>query len=103
MVATLYLPQHSQQVTSTEGLKLPAPPNYYAFVTEKVAALLGCTQEQVDVLDSGADYVAYSIFDSEGELNPEASLALATVSSNSFNLADEGRYLRGPILILTRS
>ena len=55
----------------------------------------------VDVLDSGPNYVAYSIFDSEEECNQAATVALAVASGHSYDAEAEDQLLRGPILLVT--
>ncbi|MGI4734142.1 MAG: hypothetical protein ACRYG7_03095 [Janthinobacterium lividum] len=57
----------------------------------------------IDVLASGPDYVAYSIFDYEGDVNPAAMAAVAEVSGMSFDSDDEDAVLQGPVLLVRRN
>ncbi|MBU6122274.1 hypothetical protein [Hymenobacter siberiensis] len=57
----------------------------------------------VDVLASGPDYVAFSIFDFEGEVNLAAMEAVAEISGHDFDAADEDQTLAGPVLIIYES
>ena len=66
-----------------------------------VPTLLGCVSELVDVLACGPSYVAYSIFDCEGEVNPAAMEAVAKASGVSFDLDDEDAILCGAVLVVT--
>lgn len=100
MIATLYLPQQPPQAVSIEGLSLPDPVTSFAQVTEQVSALLGCAPDLVDVLASGADYVAYSVFDSEESVNEAAMTAVAAVSGVVFDAEDDDTVLRGAVLVL---
>ena len=64
-----------------------------------MSGLLGCALELVDVLTSGPEYVAYSIFDSEWEANPTA-MVVATVSGGAFDSEDEDAVLCGAELVV---
>ena len=101
MHATLYLPQQPPQSVPTDGLMMPDPVTGFASVTAAVPALLGCAPVLVDVLACGPSYVAYSIFDCEGEVNPAAMEAVAKVSGVPFDLDDEDATLRCAVLIVT--
>ena len=103
MNATLYLPHLPPQAVSTEGLVLPNPVTGLVGVPAAVPPLLGCVPELVDMLASGPNYVAYSIFDCEGEVNQVAMEAVAAVSGVSFESDDEDAVLRGSVLIVTRN
>ena len=63
---------------------------------ERVAELLSCAKFLVDVLASGPDYVLYSVFDCEGELNP---IAMEVFTALTGEPCDDDP-LRGPILCL---
>jgi len=101
MVATLYIPHELPRIVPTEGLSLPAPPQHCAQVSHEVAALLGCAQGLVDVLDCGPGYAAYSIFDFEGDNNQLAMDALTAVSTHHYDVNDEEHTLQGPVLLVT--
>jgi hypothetical protein len=104
MLATLYIPGHSPQVVPVDGLRLPDATTGYAYVTEREAELLGCARGLVDVMDCSPDYVAYTIFDYEGDdVNLAATQALSRVSTHDFDLNDEEEHLRGPVLLVTRT
>jgi hypothetical protein len=102
MKATLYLPHETQLVASTNGLCLPDSETGFVQIPHVVSELLGCALGLVDVLASGPDYVAYSVFDCEGKANPTAMAAVAKVSGVSFDFDDEDALLRGPVLIVNR-
>ena len=99
--ATLFLPQQQPLAVSVDGLALPDPKSGFAAVTERIAELLGCAPDLVDVLASGADYVAYSVFDCEGPVNQAGMAAVAEVSGVAFEADDEDAVLRGPVLIVS--
>jgi hypothetical protein len=99
MYATLYVPQQSPQPISVEGLALPDPLSGLASIPERVPILLECTPGLVDVLVSNPRYVAYSIFDYEGEANCAAMAALTELTGVKFG-DDEDEILRGNVLIL---
>ena len=63
---------------------------------ERVAGLLGCAPNMVDVLATGNDYAMYSVFDCEGDVNPIAMEVFTVLTGVPCN--DEP--LRGPILCL---
>ena len=63
---------------------------------ERVAELLGCVKLLVDVLASGPDYVFYSVFDCEGEINANAMEVFTALTGEP---CDDDP-LRGPILVL---
>jgi hypothetical protein len=100
MQATLYIPNQPPQLVSTAGLSLPLPTGYTS-VSDEVVQLLGCPRALVDVLDSGPDYVAFSIFDYEGETNHLAMSALESISGHKYDARDEDQILQGPILVVT--
>lgn len=99
MNALLYLPQQLPQTIEPDGLSVQVG---FAQVLERVAVLLDCTPELVDVLASGPEYVAYSIFDSEGEVNLSAMVAVTEISGVAFEAEDEDAVLRGAVLIVRR-
>ena len=100
MTATLYSPYQSCQQVSSGGLHIADPETGFVQVPERVAALLGCTLELVDVLASGPGYVVYSVFDSEGQENHAAMAVVAEVSGVEFDLGDEDTVLYGPVLVV---
>lgn len=100
MKATLYSPHEPPRVLPNEGFVLPDPATLVAQVPAQVSAFLGCVAELVDVLVSGPRYVAYSVFDYEGELNHAAMKALTEVSGESFDLKDEEAVVCGPVLVV---
>ena len=100
MTATLYLPNQTPQLVSVEGLTMPDPATGFARVPDQVPGLLGCAPGLVDVLASGPEYVAYSVFDSEEEANPAAMVAVAAVSGVAFDSDDEDAVLCGAVLIV---
>ena len=79
---------------------MPDPATGFAQVPDQVPGLLGCAPGLVDVLASGPDYVAYSVFDSEGEANPAAMAAVAAVSGVAFDAEDEDAVLCGAVLVV---
>ena len=103
MNATLYLPQQPPSIVSAQGLCIPNATTGFVRIPAQVPALLGCALELVDVLASGPDYVAYSIFDCEGDINPAAMAAVAEVSGVSFDLSDEDTLLCGAVLVVRNS
>lgn len=100
MRATLYLPTQPPRHVAVEGLILPSLAAGFAHMPEQVAVLLGCAPNMVDVLASGLGYVAYSVFDSEDEVNIEAMAAVTKVSGVTFDLGDEDTTLLGAVLIV---
>ena len=102
MNATLYLPKSSPLKVSSEGLTTLGALGF-ARVPEQVPELLGCSPELVDILASGASYVAYSVFDSEGEANHQGMAAVAKASGITFDKMDEDTTVRGAILLVLAS
>jgi len=96
------MPNELPQVVTAEGIPLPLTTGY-AHVSIEVAAILGCAQNLVDILDSGDGYVAYSIFDYEGAANHSAMSALAAISAHSYDVEDDDQVLQGPVLLVTAS
>ena len=100
MNATLYVPQQPPQVVPVEGLCMPDPKTGFARVPVQVPGLLGCAPGLVDVLACGPEYVAYSVFDCEGETNQAAMAAVAAVSGVAFDADDEDAVLCGAVLVV---
>ena len=100
MNATLYLPHQLPQAVPIEGLVMPDI-NGFVGVPEQVPVLMSCAPGLVDVLATGAGYVAYSIFDCEGPVNIPAMTAVSEVSGVAFDLDDEFAVLCGAILLVT--
>lgn len=100
MNAILYLPQQPPSIVSAHGLCMPDAATGFVRIPEQVPALLGCAPELVDVLASGPNYVAYSVFDCEGDKNSAAMAAVANVSGVSFDLSDEDAILCGAMLVV---
>lgn len=102
MHALLYQPGHPPQAVSPTGFVLPDETTGFVNEAGKAATLLDCAPGLVDVLASGRDYVAFSIFDHEGEPNLEAMRALSNLTGTTFDVDEEDELLRGPILVVTR-
>jgi hypothetical protein len=100
MNATLYLPHQPPQLVFVEGFCMPDPATGLARIPDQVPELLGCAPELVDVLASGPEYVAYSIFDCEDEENPAAMTAVSVMSGVAFDAEDEDAVLRGAVLVV---
>lgn len=100
MNATLYLPHQPPQAVPTEGLTMPDSATGFVGVPEQVSALMGCVPELIDVLASGPQYVAYSIFDFAGPVNHAAMVAMTEISGVIFTLEEYDTVLCGPILIV---
>ncbi len=100
MNATLYLPQQPPRAVPADGLCMPNPKTGSARVPEQVPALLSCAPGLVDVLACGPEYVAYSVFDCDGETNRAAMAAVAAVSGVAFELDDEDSVLCGAVLVV---
>ena len=100
MRATLFLPFQPQRPVQATGFTMPDSITGLVRVPPQAAELLECAPSLVDVLASGPDYVAFSIFDFEGEVNPAAMAAVAELSGHDFDEADEDHALAGPILIV---
>jgi hypothetical protein len=101
MNAILYLPRQQPLAVSNEGLCLPGVDTDYVIIPDEVPPLLGCVPGLVDILACGTQYVAYSIFDSEGDVNLAAMEAVAKVSGIEFNPNDDDEVLRGPVMVVT--
>jgi hypothetical protein len=98
-IATLYQPGQPPQPLPADQFSLSDAAGR-AQVTQAVADALGCAVGLVDVLASGPDYVAYSIFDSEGEVNMEAMKELERLTSYLFEPDNEDEILKGNMLII---
>ena len=79
---------------------MPDPVTGFVRVPDQVPGLLGCAPGLVDVLASGPEYVAYSVFDSDEDANPTAMAAVAAVSGVAFDADDEDAVLRGAVLVV---
>ena len=66
----------------------------------RVADFLGCAPQLVDVLASGPDYVAYSIFDCEGRINTAAMQAVGELAGITFDAENDDEVLRGAVLVV---
>lgn len=102
MRALLYQPGQPPEPISADGFGLPDETTGFVSKTSGAAAVLDCPPGLVDVLASGRDYVAFSVFDHEGEPNLEAMRVLSALTGTAFDAADEDELLRGPILLITR-
>lgn len=96
--ALLYVPGLEPAAVGGDGLAAPAGGR--GVPTPRVAELLGCVPELVDVLASGPDYVVWSVFDCEGAVNIGAMAAVAAVSGVVFDTTTEDEVLRGPVLVV---
>lgn len=101
MQATLYLPQQPPQDIPADSLGTLDLAARFKTVPQGVPVLLGCTPELVDVLASGPDYVAYSVFDCEGPINHAAMVAVTKVLGVMFDAEDEDMVLCGPVLVVS--
>lgn len=96
MTAILYEPGHAARKIPAEDLN----PVDFTKAQKGAADLLQCPPAQIDVLASGLGYMAFSVFDHEGEINLEAMRVLTQLTGISFNVDEEDEVLRGPILIV---
>ena len=100
MTAILYFPHQLPRVVPIGELSLPDTASGFVKVPSSVAVLLDCAPTLVDVLASGPGYVAYSVFDCEGEINHTAMVAVSEVSGVKFDESDEDSVLRGGVLVV---
>jgi hypothetical protein len=100
MKATLYTPFQLPQAMPTSGLSLPNPETGFASIPDNVSVFLGCSQALVDILTFGTNYVVYTVFDHDGDINKSAMLAVAEVAGEIFGVGDEDSHLCGPVLIV---
>ncbi|RZK45322.1 MAG: hypothetical protein EOO61_00215 [Hymenobacter sp.] len=99
MTVKLFRPSQQPTIESLEGFSTPRA-THFAHMPTQVAILLDCAPNLVDVLANGEGYVVYTVFDSEGEANLEATLAVADVTGSNFDVTNEDELLRGPVLIV---
>ena len=97
---TLYQPLHAPQLVLAEKLSFSDPATGFARIPEQVSAMLGCAPGLVDVLASSTHYVAYSVFDCEGEINQAAMEAVGELVGQAFDIENEDETLRGPVLVI---
>lgn len=105
MQVTLYIPGHPPRAIEPTGFFLPDPVTGFAHVTSQVAQELGCAPGLVDILDSGQDFVAYSVFDyPDDDFNEAATDALVKWSKHPevYHSSDPESQLRGPLLLVTK-
>ncbi|GAB3639316.1 hypothetical protein GCM10027422_49070 [Hymenobacter arcticus] len=102
MRALLYQPSQLPKPVSAAGFTLPDEITGFVSGADGAAAMLDCAPSLVDVLASGRDYVAFSVFDHEGEPNLEAMRVLSDLIGTAFDEANDDELLRGPILLVTR-
>ncbi len=96
MDVTLYLPG---------VIPLPLDDALFTFLPTQdqighAATLLECLPSLVDVLASGPDYVIYTVFDSDGEINEPAMWVSWNLTGILFTTQDEDLTLRGPVLVV---
>ena len=99
MQAVLYTPQQTPQTVPIDGMTLPDPETRLVQVPEQVHVILNCAPALVDVLSSAPNYIAYAVFDHEGQVNHAAMKALAKLTGVSFG-EDEDSFLRGAVLVI---
>jgi hypothetical protein len=99
MQAILYIPYHAPQPVVIDGLVLPNAATELVKVHEQVSMLLNCAPALVDVLASAPGYIAYSIFDHDGQINHTAMEALTELTGVSFG-ENEDSILRGSVLVV---
>ena len=99
MQAVLYAPQQAPQTVAVDGIALPDLVTGLVQVPKQVPGLLGCAPMLVDVLASAPDYIAYSVFDHDGQVNHAAMEALAKLTGVSFG-ENEDSILRGAVLLI---
>ncbi|MDO7851369.1 hypothetical protein [Hymenobacter convexus] len=98
-IANLYRPGQPPQPIPAEQFALPDASGR-AQVTQAVADALGCHVSLLDVLASGPGYVAYSIFDCEGDVNAAVIPLLKAVTKTEWGNENEDEVLRGNILVI---
>lgn len=101
MLATLYHPNQAPATVEAAGFTLPATSADFTNDADRAAATLGCAPGLVDVLALGPGYLAFSVFDHEGEPNLDAMRAVSILTGIPFNCAADDELLRGPILVVT--
>ena len=104
MKVTLYNPDQLPQSIPPAGFSLPDSSTGFSEVTALIARELRCELDLVDVLDSGKDFVAYTIFDSGGEHNSTGIAEVMKWSDHPEAYQGDGEddQLCGPMLLVTR-
>lgn len=102
IIATLYPAQGNPINFSLDELGLQNIQGGLKPSVERLAVVLGCRPELVDVLASGDGCMAFSIFDYEGAINSEAMDALAQTTGYRFDVLDDNHVIRGPVPIVRK-
>jgi hypothetical protein len=98
MTAILFSPQEVAKHVTISGFT--GMSHMSSETRESIAKLLGCQSELIDVLASGTEFVAYSIFDFEGGHPNEAGMRqLTKLTGLEFGMDDDTTIL-GPLLII---
>ena len=93
------MPKKQPIIKPNDGFSVLADGSF-ANTPYQAAFLLGCATGLVDVLATGKEYIVYSIFDAEGEVNDVAMQAVAELTGISFDASNEDEVLYGPVLII---
>lgn len=102
IIATLYPAEGSPVNFSLDELDLQNAEGGLKPSVERIAIVLGCRPELVDVLASEDSCMAFSIFDYEGDVNSEAMDALAKTTGYRFDVLDDNHVIQGPVLIIRK-
>jgi hypothetical protein len=98
--AVVYQPEELPQTLSVEQTNVIILGLGATQGSDAISELLCCVPGLVDVLASGKGYVAYSVFDNEGEINISAMTVLTELTGKTFDFNNEDDILRGPILVI---
>ncbi len=102
IIATLYPANGSPTNFSLDDLGLQNHNGGLKASVERVASVLGCKPELVDILASGDGCMAFSIFDCEDNVNSEAMDALTQSTGHQFDKLEEDHIIRGPVLLVRK-
>ena len=102
MPATLYVPGQPPLRLPTGQFLLLDSASDHSDDTQKAALALDCVPQLVDVLATGPDYIAFSVFDHQGATNPAAMRELSALTGVAFDATNEDEVLRGPVLVVSR-
>ena len=97
MKAIIYQPGQPEQPYEAKDFTLDTTADQIVLAS----TALRCSPEMVDILASGKNYLAYSVFDDERDINIPAMQVLTDLTGFEFNITDEDMVLRGPVLVVT--
>ena len=103
VIATLYSPENSPQALPAGLFPTLELVSAHDNPIDKVAMVLGCPSEAVEIVGRAASFIAFAVLHHHGTINRPAMQALAHLATHDHRGFGYAQTVTGPVLVLQQA